>query len=108
MGREARIKQLELFMKEDPGDPFVKFALAIEHLELNPSKSRELFEELLSKHPDYVGTYYHAASLYAELGENDLATQIYEQGIKKAEELKELHALKELKSAYQNFQIDLE
>ena len=48
MGNEERIKQLELFHQEDPNDPFIIYALAIEHLKLNKSKSRELFDLLLS------------------------------------------------------------
>ncbi len=103
MGSEERIKQLELFHQEDPNDPFVIYALATEHLVSNKSKSRELFDLLLKDHPDYIGTYYHAAALYAELGEKEKAENIYKEGISKAEKLKDHHALKELKSAYQNF-----
>ena len=108
MGNEERIKQLELFHQEDPNDPFVIYALAIEHLPLNKSKSRELFDLLLSNHPKYIGTYYHAAALYTELGDLQKAEQIYEQGISMAESINEQHALKELKSAYLNFQFENE
>lgn len=106
MGSEQRIKQLELFYQEDPNDPFVIYALAIEHLDNNKSKSRELFDLLLKHHPNYIGTYYHAAALYTELGENEKAEEIYKDGISKAEDLKDHHALKELKSAYLNFQFE--
>ncbi len=108
MGSEDRIKQLELFLKEDPDDPFIIFALALEHLDTDKTKTRELFESLLIDHPDYVGTYYHAAALFAETGETEKAKATYEQGIKVAETIDDGHALRELKSAYQNFLIDLD
>lgn len=101
-----RIKKLEKFIEEDPMDPFPKYALAIEHLQINKAKSKELFDDLLKNHPDYIGTYYHAADLYAELGDRDNAERIYELGIEKAQVLNESHALKELKSAYLNFQFE--
>lgn len=103
---EERIKQLIKFIEEDPSDPFPKYALAIEHIQLNKSKSMELFEELIKNHPDYIGTYYHAAHLYAELGEKEKAEETFEVGIEKSKELGEAHALKELQSAFMNFQFE--
>ncbi len=106
MASEERIKQLTQFMQEDPNDPFPVYALAIEHLQIDKRKSRELFEVLLKKHENYIGTYYHAANLYSEIGEKELATKTYEAGIEKAKALNESHALKELQSAYMNFQFE--
>lgn len=103
---KERINQLEVFLSQDPADPFTRYALAIEYLEDKPNRSRELFEELLKDFPDYIATYYHAAALLASQGEIKLAEKIYQLGIAKAEELKEFHALKELKSAYLNFQFE--
>lgn len=103
---QERVKQLMKFMEEDPSDPFPKYALAIEHLHLDKQKSKELFDVLLDKHVEYIGTYYHAAHLYSELGNREKAEEIFEEGIVKAKELKESHALKELQSAYMNFQFE--
>lgn len=102
----ARIAQLKQFLKEEPEDPFLKYALAMEYLDTEPSKSRELFESLLENHPDYIGTYYHAAALYAEMDQRELAEKTYQTGIEKAKALNEAHALKELKTAYLNFQFE--
>ncbi|MFY0601794.1 MAG: tetratricopeptide repeat protein [Cyclobacteriaceae bacterium] len=103
---KERIKQLIKFIEEDTSDPFPKYALAIEHLQDNKPKSRELFEELMQNHPNYIGTYYHAANLYAELGEREKAESVFEEGIQKAKELNEMHALKELNASYMNFQFE--
>lgn len=101
-----RIKQLEKFLKDDPTDPFTKYALAIEHLKIDKEKSRQLFEDLMKNHPDYIGTYYHAAQLYADMDDRTRADDIYQKGIEKAKTLNEAHALKELQSAYLNFQFE--
>jgi tetratricopeptide (TPR) repeat protein len=103
---QERIKQLTHFIEEDPKDPFPKYALALEYLQDNKQESQELFEDLLKNHADYIGTYYHAAALYVELGESEKAETTYEAGIEKAKELNETHALKELQSAYMNFQFE--
>ena len=106
MASEERIKQLNQFMNEDPTDPFPIYALAIEHLQIDKRRSRELFELLIEKHENYIGTYYHAAHLYSEIGEKELATITFEKGMEKAKKLNETHALKELQSAYMNFQFE--
>lgn len=101
-----RIEQLLVFLKEDPNDAFSKYALALEYQKVDPQKSLEYYDDLLSNHPDYIGTYYHAAALYAELDKRALAERTYEQGIEKARSLNETHALRELQTAYLNFQLD--
>jgi tetratricopeptide (TPR) repeat protein len=102
-----RISQLLEFLKEDPHDPFTKYALATEFLSTDKHKSLSYFEDLLDNHPEYIGTYYHAANLLNELGETDKAKEVYEKGIAEAEKQKNAHALRELKTAYQNFLFDL-
>jgi tetratricopeptide (TPR) repeat protein len=103
----SRIIQLLDFLKEDPSDPFTKYALAIEYLNSDKTQSLGYFKDLLDNHPEYIGTYYHAAGLYAELEETEMAKLIYEKGIKEAEKQKNTHALRELKTAYQNFLFEL-
>lgn len=102
----ARIAQLEKFLMEDPNDPFIKYALALEHLESNKPKSTELFEDLLKNHPDYVGTYYHAAAHFASLHNRERAEAVYQRGIEVAGKQQNAHALRELQSAYLNFQFE--
>jgi Tfp pilus assembly protein PilF len=103
---QDRIKQLEKFRLEAADDPFILYALATEYKEEIPEKAKLLFDELLAEHSDYIGTYYHAAALYAEHFDREKADEIYRKGIKKAQELGEAHALKELNNAYMNFQFE--
>ncbi len=95
-----RLKQLEHFYEEDPQDPFNLYALALEYQKHDQAKAITFFERLLTDHPAYVPSYYHAAKLYEQLGERDKAIQTYEKGIEMARKVNDLKAARELKSAY--------
>jgi Tfp pilus assembly protein PilF len=95
-----RLKVLLAFYQDDPTDPFNAYALAIEYLNSDVQKSRKLFEELLSNHPDYVPTYYHAAKLYQELNEKEKSIAVYEKGLQISLKNKDTKAHRELKAAY--------
>lgn len=103
-----RIRQLENFLKEDPNDPFNLYALATEYLKQDPAKAMSFYEKLLQEHPEYVPTYYHAAALYAALGQNNKAEATYQKGIATAQKVGDAHALRELQSAYNNWQFEQE
>lgn len=103
---KIRIEQLMYFLKDEPNDPFTLYALATEYKTCDLKKTQEYFDFLLEKHEDYVPTYYHAAKLYAEMGEKEKAIHIYRKGIEKATAQGEHHALRELKSAYEEFMFD--
>jgi Cytochrome c biogenesis factor len=48
---QNRIDLLKKFIEEDPSDPFNVYALALEYIESNPEKAKELFEQLLKSIP---------------------------------------------------------
>jgi tetratricopeptide (TPR) repeat protein len=95
-----RIKILEKFYDEDPGDPFNAYALALEYLKHDPAKSRRLFETLLNFHQAYLPTYYHAAKFFQECGEREKAIGVFEKGIALARKMNDRKTLRELQSAY--------
>ena len=98
----ARIEMLEKFMEDDPTDPFPIYALALEYQVTEPSKTRQLFEQLLTTHPDYLPTYYMAGNFFLEQGEVERATGVLLLGLKLAKRLYELAALRELQSVLDN------
>lgn len=100
---QFRLEQLRKFYEEEPTDPFNAYALATELLKFDLQAARQLFEELITNHPNYWATYYHAAALYTTLEEFDLAEQTYQKGIEITANLQNEKALKELKGAYQMF-----
>lgn len=103
---KRRLEHLIEFYKDDPNDPFNIYALATEYKSINPKKALEYFELLVNNHPDYVATYYHLAHLYIEFDEEEKAKLTFEHGINVAKEQNDQLALRELKSAYDEFTMD--
>ncbi|SIT76008.1 tetratricopeptide repeat protein [Pontibacter indicus] len=100
---QTRLEQLYKFLEEDPNDPFTLYAIATELRGSEPQKAMDFYEKLLNEHERYVGTYYHAASLYAELGQNDIAEQTYKKGMLVSRQEGNMHAFAELQQAYNKF-----
>jgi Tfp pilus assembly protein PilF len=98
-----RVRKLEEFLHEDPGDPFTIYALATEWMSTDIIKAKNYFDQLLSDHPSYIGTYYHAARVYIALDLREKAEQIFKSGISEARRVNENHALSELQNAYNEF-----
>lgn len=102
------LERILQFYEEDPHDPFNVYALALEYMKFDGEKAVQYFDELLSKHPDYLPTYYHAAQLYGALEQHDKAVHTYEEGIKLAIQLNNNKTLTELQRAYQMYQDEQE
>ena len=99
----SRLEQLQFFFEKDPNDPFNIYALALEYQNIDVGKAMGLYETLLTKHENYVATYYHAARLYADLEESEKARKVYQKGIEISQKLGDTHAFGELKKAYDQF-----
>lgn len=107
--QQSKIKQLARQIKNNPGDSFSKFALALEFRKKGEfKKARILFEDILSSDPDYVGVYYHLGKLYEALDQLDDAQTLYQEGIAVANEQDEQRTEKELKEALQQLNIEME
>lgn len=103
-----RLQKLLEFIKQEPDDPFLKYALAIEYLKLDDQETAlSYFEDLVSSHPDYTGTYYHLGKLYETLGRKDDAVKTYRDGMQHAKKARDNHAFAELQSVY-NSLMDLD
>ncbi|HET8827702.1 MAG TPA: tetratricopeptide repeat protein [Pelobium sp.] len=104
-----RLERLLEFFKSEPNDPFLKYALATEYLRLNNTdKALWYYLDLVDKHTDYIGTYYHLGKLYEQLGQQDDALRTYEQGIEVGKRIKDQHALSELLGAYNSLQDEMD
>ena len=88
-------------MQANPDDSFIQHALALEYIKLeNDSEARALFENILSRNPSYVGSYYHLAKLLERSGENDAAIKICEKGMEEAKKAGDQLAFNELQGIY--------
>lgn len=98
-----RIQKLLDFLEKTPDDNFLKHALALEYIKVNEAfKARQLFEDILTKSPDYIGSYYHLAKLLEQTGERETAISWYEKGMAAAKKAGDNHAYNELQSAYED------
>lgn len=96
-----RIEKLNAFLAENPGDSFLKHALALEWIKAgDDEKAREIFEDILTLDPAYVGSYYHLAQLHERNARSDEAALWYKKGIAAALKAGDGHALNELRAAY--------
>lgn len=97
-----RISKLKEYLQQNPLDNFLQHALALEYVKIGDEKeARRLFEEILTRDPGYIGSYYHLASLLQREGEKDLAVEWYEKGMEQAKKAGDGHAYGELRSAYE-------
>ncbi|RCH56021.1 tetratricopeptide repeat protein [Mucilaginibacter hurinus] len=97
----GRLEKLLEFIKNEPNDEFLKYALATEYLRLNETdKALNYYEDLVNNHPNYTGTYYHLGKLYEALNRKDDAIHTYQTGMKITREKRDMHAFSELQAAY--------
>jgi tetratricopeptide (TPR) repeat protein len=97
----SRLDKLLEFIKNEPNDEFLKYALATEYLRLNQvDKSLAYYEDLVTNHPQYSGTYYHLGKLYEALNRKDDAIKIYEKGMEITKAKRDNHAFSELQAVY--------
>ncbi len=102
-----RLSQLKAFLAEQPGDPFLNYALALEHISAGEDRAaREIFDRLLTNNSDYVATYYHYGKLLERVSDKEAAIEMYRRGIEAAKLAKEQHSLSELQSALLELEYD--
>ena len=102
-----RIETLLQFLDDDPADPFTRFALAQEHVKRGDDLAGlGYYEGLAADRPDYVGTYYHLAKLYARLGRPADAAATITAGISRATAAGDAHARGELQALLLELDLD--
>ncbi len=92
-----RIKLLEKYIKEDPTDPFPRYALSLELAHQEPNEAINLLLKLIKDNPHYVPSYYQAAVLLLEQNRLEETKIVIEQGIIMARNQKDNKATAELK-----------
>ena len=95
-----RIETLKGFLKDNPNDSFLRYALALEYIKLgqNDEAVRE-FEAVRNTDPEYVATYYQLGQLYQKLGQKHDAEKTFRTGITVATKAGDEHTRSELEAA---------
>ncbi len=80
-----RLRQLDAFIRQRPDDPFLHYARMLELMRLErPEEAEQAIEYMLSRHADYLGTYYPLARYYLQGGRADEARGILDKGLELA------------------------
>ena len=100
-----RIDQLKEFLKASPDDAFLQHALALEYIKVgNEQAAKLLFENILKKEPNYVGSYYHLGKLFERINDRAAAIDVYQNGMKEAKLAKDNHSYNELQGAMEDLE----
>lgn len=95
-----RLDQLRELLKDDPNDPFLRYAFALEHAARGQrTEAITLIENLLKEQPDYLGAYYQLGQYYEQEGRNDDAIRTYQSGVALAQKQGNKKTLGELNEA---------
>jgi len=98
-----RIERIIEFLNQQPKDNFLRHALALEYMKLEDyTKARDLFLNILTDSPDYIGSYYHLAKCLVLLQDIAPAIEWYEKGMAASKLAKDDHAYRELQAAYED------
>lgn len=94
-----RLQLLQDMLKKEPSDCFLNYAVAIEYIKTDKSKAIAIFEDLLSRQPDYLPVYYQLGKLYEEKQDFEKAKELYHKGIQLAHKQNNLKTHGELNEA---------
>lgn len=105
---EERIALLEKYIAEEPNEPFNHYALANEYMAEQPAEALKILQVLLQKFPDYLPSYYQAATLLESFEKEQEALSIYAQGMAIARKQGNAKIERELQTAWQNLSFEME
>jgi len=98
-----KIEKLKSFLAGSPDDSFLKHALGLEYVKIGQDiLARDLFVDILTRDPAYIGTYYHLGRLLERMGEPETARIWLEKGLDASKKAGDLHTYQELQSAYED------
>ena len=97
----TQLENLRQLVDESPDDPLPLYGVAMEYRNTGQLEAAEdVFRTLADRFPDYLPQYLMHGQLLEELGREDAAREMYDQGIVKAQAQGETHAESELREAY--------
>jgi Tfp pilus assembly protein PilF len=98
--QKTRRQMLEEFVAAKPNDPFSRYGLALECMNAGDSEAAEQnFRNLVTKHPEYIATYYQFAQFLIRKARQVEARQILTTGIAVAQKKGDDHARSEMETA---------
>lgn len=81
-----RLDHLLAMLADDPGDPFIRYAIALEHKRAGRmQQAAKDLTVLLKEDPTYLPCYYQLALLLTELGHMTDAISVCDQGAERCQ-----------------------
>ena len=97
MTAKTRRERIEDMLAETPDDPELRYALAMEHKSAGDEEAAvRCFRELLAVAPAYVPAYFQTGQLLAQLGREDEARGVLQDGVAAARRTGDEHAAGEM------------
>jgi tetratricopeptide (TPR) repeat protein len=95
-----RKKHLDKLLEREPGDPFLRYALAMEHKKVGKHQlALEWFDKTLEADASYCYAHYQIGQVHELLEDPDAAKAAYTRGIKAANQHGDSHAAGEMQVA---------
>jgi len=97
-----KLSQLAAMLAQQPRDPFLLYALGMEHKKLNDlAKAIEFYSRTIEVDPNYCYAYYQRGQTLEQQGDTNAAKASYRTGIDAARRTNDEHARSELETALQ-------
>jgi len=94
------LDQLLPLLNAEPGDAFLRYAVAMEYARLGKhDEALKEFGELTTRSPDYVPAYFMGGRTAEQAGDVEKAKELYKAGIAAAKRTGDSHAAGEISSA---------
>ncbi|HSI37125.1 MAG: hypothetical protein ACAI43_20755 [Phycisphaerae bacterium] len=95
-----RMTKLRQMLDKTPADPFLLFALGMEHKKLRQKDpALDFFRRTIALDPGYAAAYHQAALTCEDAGDVDQAKLLYKEGIAAARAKGDHHAAGEMEGA---------
>lgn len=93
----TRRQRLEAMLADEPGDAFLRYALAMELASAGDDQGALVqFDQLLNENPDYVAGYFQQGQVLARLERGEEARAVLMRGVAAARRAGDLHAAEEM------------
>ena len=95
-----RFKEITKLLEREPGDPFLRYALAMEHKKAGRlDEALEWMGKTLQADATYCYAYYQQGQVREQQGETELAKKAYQDGMAAANKCGDSHAAGEMQVA---------
>lgn len=104
----TRKEELQMFLKENPNDVFLNYALGLEFISENNLKEAQLqFEKVIGIDNTYIPAYYQLGMIYHQQNKTSDALEILNKGLILAKQNKKTKEQAEFLSAITNIENNL-